>query len=113
MSFSGARLRVVYNNFDQVASRFEPAVQNGLVAAGAGTLRRSRPLTPFRTGHLRNTAQLEVQRLVVIVFWHAAYAAYQEFGTRRGIRPKYFAKTSAEQEMQSLVAYMSALEAML
>ena len=113
MSFSGARIRVVQNNFDEIAGRFEPAVQNGLVRAGAGTLRRSRPLTPYKTGHLRNTAQLEVQRLFVVVFWMAAYAAYQEFGTRRGIRPKYFAKSSAEQEMQELVAYMSALEAML
>ena len=107
------KLVMTQNNFPRIAARFEPAVQNGLVLAGAGTLRRSRPLTPFRTGHLRNTAQLEVKRLFVVVFWMAAYAAYQEFGTRRGIRPKYFAKTSAEAEMASLVAYMSALEAQL
>lgn len=113
MSFGGARIVKTFNNFERIAERFEPAVQDGLVLAGAGTLRRSRPLTPVRTGHLRNSAQLEVQRLVVIVFWHATYAAYQEFGTRRGIRPKHFATESAEQEMQALEAYMSALEAKL
>ena len=113
MSFSGARIRVVSNNFDQLAERFEPVVQDGLVRAGAETLRRSRKLTPVRSGHLRNSAQLEVKRLFVVVFWMAAYAAYQEFGTRRGIAPKYFATSSAESEMQELVRYMSALEALL
>lgn len=113
MSFSGASIQVVENNLERIADRLEPAVQDGLVLAGAGTLKRSRPLTPYRTGHLRNTAQLDVQRLVVIVFWMAAYAAYQEFGTRRGIKPKLYATTSAEAEMQSLLAYLEALEALL
>lgn len=112
MSFN-AHIRVTFNRFDEIAGKFEPIVQDGLVLAANNTLRRSRPLTPVRTGHLRNSAQIEISRLVVVVFWMAAYAAYQEFGTRRGIRAKLFATNSAELEMKALVQYMSALEALL
>jgi hypothetical protein len=101
------------DNFDRIASRFEPAVQAGLVKAAADNMRFSSPLTPFRKGHLRNSAQMKVARLNTKVYWTAPYAPYQEFGTRRGIRPKRFAERGHEQASRGLLAFMSALEAKL
>ncbi|MCA9860693.1 MAG: hypothetical protein KC438_13275 [Thermomicrobiales bacterium] len=113
MATAPIRITMPINNFNRIASRFEPAVQAGLVKAAADTMRISNPLTPFRTGHLRNSAQMRVERLRTRVFWMALYAAYQEFGTRRGIRPKEYARRSHEQAGRGLTAYLSALEAKL
>jgi hypothetical protein len=108
-----ARILVKLNDFARIAAAIPNDVQDGLVLAGNNTIRRARPLTPFRTGYLANSPQLDIGTLVVIVFWAAFYAPYQEFGTRRGIRPKRFAQISAELEMKALEAYLAALESRL
>jgi hypothetical protein len=110
MAEAPIRLTAPINNFPRIAKRFEPAVQAGLVKAAADNLRFSSPLTPFRKGHLRNTAQMRVERLRTRVYWMAPYAPYQEFGTRRGIRPKEFAQRGHAQASRGLLAYMGALE---
>ena len=107
MSFPG-RIVLVENRLDRYADRLESAVQDGVTLAANNTVRRSRPLTPFRTGHLRGAIAVEIGRLIARVFWLAAYAAYQEFGTRRGVRAKRFAQTSAETEGRALVAFLTA-----
>lgn len=108
-----ARIIVKLNDFERIARAIPGDVQDGLVLAGNNTIKRARPLTPYRTGYLANSAQLKIARLVVIVFWAAFYAPYQEFGTRRGVRAKEFAQRSAALEMKALEAYLAALESRL
>lgn len=113
MAQAPIRITKRIDNFPRIASRFEPAVQAGLTKAAADTMAIANPLTPFRTGHLRNSAQMRVERLHTMVFWMAPYAAYQEFGTRRGIRPKEYARQAHDRAGKGLMAFMGALEAKL
>lgn len=113
MAEAPIRITAPINNFPRIAKRFEPAVQAGLVKAAADNIRLSSPLTPFRKGHLRNSAQMRVERLRTRVYWMAPYAPYQELGTRRGIRPKRFAEQGHTQASRGLLTYMGALEAKL
>lgn len=69
----------------------------------------STPLTPFETGFLRGSATVEMQgELLAFVYWAAAYAKYQEFGTR-WIAPKLFATTAAEQVRPGFIRAMESM----
>jgi hypothetical protein len=66
----------------------------------------SKPYTPVRTGHLINavTVTPAAGGRPATVHWHAHYAAYQEFGTVRGVTPKRFAAQGVEHVKPSWLA---------
>lgn len=134
MSFGS--IRVADNRFPTIAARFRPAASEGFYRAAAGTVRRARPLTPFRTGHLANSPQIQYRagELRSRVFWPAPYAAYQEFGRPaftarpgkwlvfegrdgglvfakrvRAAPGHHYAQKAAEAEGKALTVYLSAL----
>lgn len=75
----------------------------------------SKPYTPVDTGHLINavTVTPAAPGRPATVHWHAHYAAYQEFGTVRGVRPKRFAAQGVERVKPSWIAAHRQLRGLL
>lgn len=89
-----AEVRVRFNKLPRMGQGLEAAVDAGLreVADAAG--QASGPATPVDTGELKGTARTEqVGRMRWRRYWPASYAAYQNFGTSRGVPARHFAET--------------------
>ncbi|MGQ9460637.1 MAG: HK97-gp10 family putative phage morphogenesis protein [Candidatus Bathyarchaeaceae archaeon] len=76
----------------QDAMRFEAEVMKNTARAGC----------PVRTGRLRDSIFAKVEGWMVKLGATAAYAVYQEFGTRR-IQPRRFLSNAVEAHMHSLI----------
>lgn len=70
-------------------------IRRGLVRLGPPLLRTARRRAPVATGRLRRGLHLQGPRrrgqtLRLDIGWRAHYTPYQEYGTRRGLRPRRF-----------------------
>jgi hypothetical protein len=92
-----AQAVITINKLPQIASGGKLRVSQALRRAGYATQRYAAPLTPVRTGALKANVIVSADDSTCTVRWGQEYAIYQEFGTRRGIPPKAFARGGAEQ----------------
>ncbi len=88
----GALVRVVVNRLGGYGGGFDAAVDRGLLRTARVGSEASAGSTPVKTGALVGTKRAEmVGRGRARVYWPAHYAAYQEFGTSRGVPARGFA----------------------
>ncbi len=90
----GALVRVVFNRLGGYGGGVDAAVDRGLLRTARIGSDASVGSTPVKTGALVGTKRAEmVGRGQARVYWPAHYAAYQEFGTSRGVPARNFATT--------------------
>lgn len=58
---------------------------------------KEKPPMPVDTGILRGSVKRRVQTETAIIGTNVKYAPYQEYGTKRGIRPKRFMQKGLEE----------------
>lgn len=90
------RVEVALNRFPELASTFDAAVERALDAGVQVCIATADPLTPVDTGLLRANKSITAGPGVRTITWNQHYAAYQEFGTSRGVSAKRFAATGAD-----------------
>lgn len=79
------------NNVELVGEELENAVKRALMECGATAENYAKADAPVDTGRLRNSmAHKMVSDTTVAIGSDVEYAKYQELGTSRGIKPKYF-----------------------
>lgn len=85
---------------DALLSKAKTAVPTALQNAGNQGLQISKSTAPVKTGFLRNSLFAKVTGTQLAIGGTANYTLYQEFGTRRGVRPHRFVTRGAEKAMQ-------------
>lgn len=100
------------NRLPEMARRFRPEVSRVAGRFLFAVSRDSVSQTPVDTGALVNSRQVRFAPGAVEgeVYWGAAYAAYQEFGTARGVRPKRFARGAVDANLPRLNADLAGIE---
>ena len=97
-------LTVDFNFIPQVVANVEMASRGAPLKIAKEIQRTAKQLAPHRTGHLKST--IEVQSLergkTAEVFAWAKYAAWQEYGTSRGIVAKYYMTRAFQRHAQEL-----------
>lgn len=79
------------NNVKLVGEELENAVKRALMECGATAENYAKADAPVDTGRLRNSmAHKMVDDNTVAIGSDVEYAKYQELGTSRGVKPKYF-----------------------
>lgn len=79
------------NNVKLVGEELENAVKRALLECGATAENYAKKDAPVDTGRLRNSmAHKMVGDNTVAIGSDVEYAKYQELGTSRGVKPKYF-----------------------
>ena len=79
------------NNVKLVGEELETAVKRALMECGATAENYAKADAPVDTGRLRNSmAHKMVSDNTVAIGSDVEYAKYQELGTSRGVKPKYF-----------------------
>lgn len=89
---------VRFNRLPQAGQRLRRAAEAIDTKAAHDIYAASLPFTPVRTGALRNNVQITSAGggRPAAVHWKQHYAAYQEFGTGRGVAPKRFAAQAVQ-----------------
>lgn len=95
---------------DMISTDVVQAIQNEVDAGAQEMQQRERSLAPLKTGALRKSiihrkGKYGISRMVRA---KAPHAPLQEFGTKRGIKPQYFAKRSEEQLLPGIEAKIRA-----
>lgn len=113
MARSGiATMRVRHNRLPALARAFPGAVSASLRRGAFATEAGGKVRAPVDTGALRNSIQTEGATpgsLSMRVTTGVAYAAYQEFGTRRN-PPHPFLRPTTAQTFPATIAELKALE---
>ena len=79
------------NDFASLANRLEGSLQDVMANGAMNVAAAADQKTPVDTGALRANKTIDVSSKGFTVTWNQDYAAYQEFGTSRGIAPQRFA----------------------
>jgi len=83
-----------------LAVELRPTIANVLNKAIDDVSVRANPRTPIDKGNLRANVRRQYatpNKLTARLHWLQSYAAYLEWGTSRGIRPRRFARDSFEE----------------
>lgn len=76
------------NNTRKVISEYRQIGRSGMYAVGVDVMRGSGNRTPKRLGSVRRMTSIKtISDTVIQLGWHAAHAAVQNIGHRRGARP--------------------------
>ena len=71
---------------------------------------KATPLAPIDTGRLRASMTYQVKSATLAEIWpDVYYAIYQDQGTSRGIRPKYFMRDGAKAALGQIKSLAKAL----
>ncbi len=108
-------VQVRTNRLPEMARRFRPEVSRVVGRFLFGVDRDSVRHTPVDTGFLVNSRQVRFNQgdTAGEVYWGAGYAAYQNSGTSRGIRPKRFAEQAVDANRPRLNADLAGIEGRL
>lgn len=85
-----------FNNLGKIAATIQPFVEDTLDHGVITLIEVADPLTPVDTGALKANKAIEKKTMARDVIWLQSYAAYQEFGTSRGVPAKKFGATGAD-----------------
>lgn len=79
------------NNINLAKDELKDAVERALMECGATAESYAKVNAPVDTGRLRNSMEHRmVSDNTVAIGTDVEYAIYQELGTSRGVKPKYF-----------------------
>ena len=102
-----------FNHLSRIASSLDPYVEEALDHGVVTVMEVADPLTPVDTGALRaNRAANRIPGGREII-WIQHYAAYQEFGTSRGVPAKRFARTGADAGIEVINGLLAGWEGTL
>lgn len=87
---------VTSNILGRLASSLDGTLEAALDAGVATCIAVADPLTPVDTGALKGNKSIERGAGSRMITWNQHYAAYQEFGTSRGVPARGFAKAGAD-----------------
>lgn len=104
-----ATVTIRSNKLPGMDGRLRTAVRDALTKGALDIYAASLPLTPVDTGALRANVTATADG----VHWQQEYAAYQEFGTVRGVTPKRYAGQAFERVAPGMVRALSQLEGRL
>ena len=108
---AGITITVTSNKFPAILAQFPDQADAATGKTALDCSHRSEPRTPFRHGDLRGRRQVRrVARGHWMVYWPVHYAAYQEFGTVRGVKAQRFARAAAQEVIPGWLAALSHLE---
>lgn len=82
------------DNSPEVLAALSTAVQRALWTVGAAAEGHAKELAPVDTGRLRNSIAHQETTDATVIGTNVEYAAAQELGTSRGIRPKHYLKNA-------------------
>lgn len=102
-------ITVLQNDFFSLADRFGSGLQDVMANGAMNVVAAADPRTPVDTGALKGNKTIDVSASGFTVSWNQDYAAYQEFGTSRGIAPKHFASGAMDQVGPSIVQELAAV----
>lgn len=83
------------DNSPEVLAAVQTAIKRALYAMGATAEGYAKAGAPVDTGRLRNSITHQETSDATIIGTNVEYAAAQELGTSRGIRPKHYLKNAA------------------
>lgn len=87
---------VISNRLGELRASLDGTLEAALDAGVAVAIATADPLTPVDTGLLRGNKSVERTTGSRVITWNQEYAAYQEFGTSRGVPANGFAQAGAD-----------------
>lgn len=102
-----------FNNLGRISRTIEPYVEETLDHGVVTLIEVADPLTPVDTGVLRSNKAIHKKTMARDVIWLQHYAAYQEFGTSRGVEAKKFGATGADAAIEVIDGRLAAWEGTL
>ena len=84
----------ITDNSPEVLNAVKIAVKRGLIAMGATAEGYAKAGAPVDTGRLRNSITHQETADATVIGTNVEYAAAQELGTSRGIRPKHYLRNA-------------------
>jgi len=87
---------VALNRFGEFAGTLDATLSAALDAGVKTCIAVADPLTPVDTGALRGNKTISGGSTERTITWNQHYAAYQEFGTSRGVPARGFAQAGAD-----------------
>lgn len=82
------------DNSPEVLAAVKTAITRALYAVGAAAEGHAKQNAPVDTGRLRNSITHQEVSDATVIGTNVEYAAAQELGTSRGIRPKHYLKNA-------------------
>lgn len=89
----------ITDNSAEVLSAVKMAIKRGLFAMGATAEGHAKEGAPVDTGRLRNSITHQEIADATVIGTNVEYAAAQELGTSRGIRPKHYLRNAVANHM--------------
>jgi hypothetical protein len=87
---------VISNRFAELAASLDTTLETALNRGVETCIATADPLTPRDTGMLVGNKSITGGGGTRTLTWNQSYAAYQEFGTSRGVSAKLFATQGAD-----------------
>lgn len=84
----------ITDNSPEVLAALEKAIVRSLFKMGETARNHASRNAPYKTGNLSNSIAHREIDLTTYIGTDVEYAAAQEFGTSRGIRPKHYLKNA-------------------
>lgn len=84
----------ITDNSPEVLSAVKTAITRALFSVGAAAEGHAKSNAPVDTGRLRNSITHQEEADATVIGTNVEYAAAQELGTSRGIRPKHYLKNA-------------------
>lgn len=84
----------ITDNSPEVLAALKNAIGRALWAVGAAAEGHAKENAPVDTGRLRNSITHQEEERATVIGSNVEYAAAQELGTSRGIRPKHYLKNA-------------------
>ncbi len=99
-------IEVSLNRFPQLAGQFDAMVEGARDAGVQTALATADPLTPVDTGALVANKTIERSQGQRTITWNQDYAAFQEFGTSRGVPANQFAAQGADAALPVITSHL-------
>jgi HK97 gp10 family phage protein len=91
-----AHVVVVHNTFNALAGRLDAGLEAALDAGLAAGIAAADSKTPRDTGMLVANKTIQRSSGFRSITWNQHYAAYQNFGTSRGVPANHFAEAAVD-----------------
>lgn len=92
----GVTVTIPINRFGEFAGTLDETIETALDAGVVACIAAADPRTPVDTGALRANKTISGGAGERIITWNQHYAAYQNFGTSRGVPANHFAEAGAD-----------------
>ena len=102
-----------FNNLGAIAATIQPFVEDALDHGVVTLIEVADPLTPRDTGALVANKSIDRGAGSRTVTWNQHYAAYQEFGTSRGVPANRFGATGADAAIEVINGRLATWEGSL